>query len=657
MNLRMITILLVASATASLASAGEVSNTNPKTAQLPYAQAASNASQAEAVGAADAKLDKGGMLALKQAAIRAGKSGGSAQPLQPGNPSLLAPAGSDNCATPTPIVGVGTFAFDNSAATTGTQGQTEALCLAYGVTGIDNDIWFSWNAPSSGTATMSLCSGTGMDSKIAAYPGLGCPGAGSALACNDDTCALQSAISFLVVGGSNYILQLGNYPTATGAAGTFDLFITTGGPANDDCSNAIAISGAGPFPFNTTGATTSAQQSGSCPIAGHDIWYNWTAGASGVGTISLCGSTFDTVVAVYSAGGCPLSGTGNCDDDFCGLQSQATFPCVAGNQYAVQIGGYGANSGPGTFTIAVSPSPPNDSCSSPTAISGQGSTSFDNTAATTGTEGQNEALCLAFGTTGIVEDLWYAWTPTLSGPATMTLCGLTTNDSKIAAYAGAGCPAPGSALACNDDTCGTESEITFTVSAGSTYMLQVGCYPGTGGGPGQFTLSVVNNGFSYLCDPGTSPTIACPCANPPSGTGRGCNNSSSTGGASISGSGNPSVAASTVVFTTASEKPTALSILMQGTTVSTSGIVFGQGIRCVTGSLKRLYTHSAVGGSITAPSGTDLDIPTRSANLGDPILPGQNRWYMVYYRDSTVLGGCSSFSTFNDTNTAQVAWQ
>jgi hypothetical protein len=376
-----------------------------------------------------------------------------------------------------------------------------------------------------------------------------------------------------------------------------------------------------------------------------------------VATISLCGSGFDTIVAAYGAGGCPLSGTGNCNDDFCGLQSQTTFPCVNGNQYAIQVGGYNQSTGSGSFTINTAPGLPNDSCSSATPIAGNTAVSFDNSTATTGTQGQNEALCLFFATTGIDNDLWWAWTPANSGTATMTLCGTVTFDSKIAAYAGSGCPAPGSALACNDDTCAYDSEITFPVTGGSTYMLQVGSYPGAGSGPGVFTLTVPNTGISYLCDPGSGPTVACPCSNPPSGTGRGCNNSSSTGGASITGNGTPSVAASTLVFTTAAEKPTALSILMQGTTVNASGIVFGQGIRCVTGSLKRLYTHSAVGGSITAPSGTDLDIPTRSANLGDPILPGQNRWYMVYYRDSTVLGGCSSFSTFNDTNTAQVQWQ
>jgi hypothetical protein len=160
----------------------------------------------------------------------------------------------------------------------------------------------------------------------------------------------------------------------------------------------------------------------------------------------------------------------------------------------------------------------------------------------------------------------------------------------------------------------------------------------------------------YICDPGAGPTQSCPCANPPSGPGRGCDNSSSTGGASISATGTASVGSSTLVFTTASERPTALSIVLQGTTVDSGGIVFGQGVRCVGGMLKRLYTHSAVGGSISAPSGADLPVPARSASLGDPIFGGQSRWYCVYYRDATVLGGCSTSATFNVTNTAELSW-
>jgi len=159
------------------------------------------------------------------------------------------------------------------------------------------------------------------------------------------------------------------------------------------------------------------------------------------------------------------------------------------------------------------------------------------------------------------------------------------------------------------------------------------------------------------CEPGASGVIACPCANPPSGPARGCDNSSATGGASIAGSGNPNVATDTLSLTTAGEKPSATSIVLQGTTTSATGLVFGQGVRCVTGALKRLYTQNASSGSITVPPPGGPTISARSAALGDPITAGQNRWYLVYYRDPIVLGGCPSASTFNCTFTLEIAWQ
>ena len=65
---------------------------------------------------------------------------------------------------------------------------------------------------------------------------------------------------------------------------------------------------------------------------------------------------------------------------------------------------------------------------------------------------------------------------------------------------------------------------------------------------------------------------------------------------------------------------------------------------------------NAVGGSISAPVGTDLSVSARSAALGDAIFPGQSRTYAVYYRDPVVLGGCMGGSTFNITQSGSVTW-
>ncbi len=164
--------------------------------------------------------------------------------------------------------------------------------------------------------------------------------------------------------------------------------------------------------------------------------------------------------------------------------------------------------------------------------------------------------------------------------------------------------------------------------------------------------------LTSACSPGVDGVIACPCSNPPSGPGRGCNNAAATGGAGLSASGIAHLSVDSLVLTTSGEGSTALSIVLQGDALLGSGAVFGQGVRCVDGALRRLYTKAASGGSITAPdsSAGDPPISARSAALGDGILPGQSRWYSVYYRDPLPLGGCPAGSTFNSTQVGGVVW-
>ena len=46
----------------------------------------------------------------------------------------------------------------------------------------------------------------------------------------------------------------------------------------------------------------------------------------------------------------------------------------------------------------------------------------------------------------------------------------------------------------------------------------------------------------------------------------------------------------------------------------------------------------------------------RSALKGDLIQAGDSRYYLVFYRDPIVLGGCPASSTFNCTQTGMVTW-
>jgi hypothetical protein len=143
-------------------------------------------------------------------------------------------------------------------------------------------------------------------------------------------------------------------------------------------------------------------------------------------------------------------------------------------------------------------------------------------------------------------------------------------------------------------------------------------------------------GFTTTCDPGVpfcygdGTGHACPCAN--SGLpGHGCENSSSTGGAQLTAAGLTSP--DSIVLTSSGEKASAFTVFLQGNAALPNGVLYGDGVRCTGGSLKRLYTKNAVGGVVSAPTGTDLSITARSAALGDIITPGSIRYYQCWYRD------------------------
>lgn len=160
---------------------------------------------------------------------------------------------------------------------------------------------------------------------------------------------------------------------------------------------------------------------------------------------------------------------------------------------------------------------------------------------------------------------------------------------------------------------------------------------------------------SALCF-GDGSSGACPCGNNGS-TGRGCQNSASTGGALLASTGVASLASDTLVLHTSGELPTALSILLQGnTTIAPAS--FGDGLRCTAGILKRLYTHNASGGAVSAPQAGELSISAKSAALGDVLTTGATRYYQTYYRDP-VLGFCPNPAgdNWNVSSGVKVTWQ
>jgi len=131
-------------------------------------------------------------------------------------------------------------------------------------------------------------------------------------------------------------------------------------PANDNCANATPVGDVSNLPFSTESATFDGP--GSCQYA-PNIWYCYTATCNGNAYVGLCGSLYDTKLAAYD--GCTCWGPMlACNDDACGgyLQSEISFPVVMGQQYLIEVGGYGSAIGSGVMSISCGLAPPNDEC-------------------------------------------------------------------------------------------------------------------------------------------------------------------------------------------------------------------------------------------------------------------------------------------------------
>jgi hypothetical protein len=151
---------------------------------------------------------------------------------------------------------------------------------------------------------------------------------------------------------------------------------------------------------------------------------------------------------------------------------------------------------------------------------------------------------------------------------------------------------------------------------------------------------------------GDGSITACPCANNGS-PGHGCENSVGTGGAKLMMTGIAGISADTVQFISSGELPSALSILLQGST-TIAPVNFGDGLRCAGGTLKRLYTKNAISGVARAPQSGDASVSARSEALGDPIPLGATRDYQMYYRDPN-LGFCPA--GFNASSAISITWE
>jgi hypothetical protein len=308
--------------------------------------------------------------------------------------------------------------------------------------------------------------------------------------------ALEQYDDNSVVSGTTYYYWIeaeqnfsGFLPMAGPATGQAGLI-----PSNNNCANAATLNVGVVLSGSTTLATNDGSATCGTSATSKDVWYNFTAPCTGTARISTCGTHdtggtdlgMDTVVSVYS--GCPGTNANQiaCNDDAVGgvcsgsdtgtiRDSAVQFSAVAGTTYKVRVAGF--NNTAGNFMVSASYLPPaNDLCATAISIN-DGQQPYGTCGAAT--DGPAEPIVgNFFGYNQVGADVWFRYTPSCTGIATIDLCN-SAYDCKVAVYDGS-CPAnPGTAIACNDDSaqCGsTRSYLQFDSSHQQQYLIRIGGY-------------------------------------------------------------------------------------------------------------------------------------------------------------------------------------
>ncbi len=331
-----------------------------------------------------------------------------------------------------------------------------------------SSVWWTWTAPVAGVYTISTADSS-FYTILGVYTGTVVSNL-TVVAQNYETDRDTSLVTFQATAGVQYQIEVdGNFASDTG---DIVLSIMHGGPypaipANDLFAHRINLVGNS---VTTTGYNVGAGKEPSEPNTtsnpgGSSVWWSWTAPTNGTVTIDTIGSSFDTILGVYT--GNTLAGLNKVasDDDSGGNQnSKAVLNVTAGTTYQIAVDGFDATDG--TITLHVS-FIQNDNFANRIQILGTSAT-VKATNLTATVEPGEPAHGGSLGTNTV----WWTWTAPSNGLVIIDTTG-SSFATALAVYTGSDVTAlTGVASNVNNGTLFT-SQVRFTASAGTAYQIAV----------------------------------------------------------------------------------------------------------------------------------------------------------------------------------------
>jgi hypothetical protein len=411
------------------------------------------------------------------AASNTGGTGYKTLVLQVTGGSSFGPA-NDAFANRVPLSGVAATTTGANVNATAESGEP-----AHGGFAATNSVWWSWTAPGNGVVTVDTI-GSNFDTVLAIYTGTAVNGLATTASDNDSGGSGTSRTSFTVTGGVTYQIAVDGYAGAQGSV-KLNIAFTGTGPANDSFANRIALTGTS---VSTSGTNANASAEAGEPahasnVAVKSVWWTWTAPQAGRATIDTIGSSFDTVLGIYTGTAVNALTTVASDDQGGGNNtSRVTFTATAGTTYQIAVDGWQGAAGSVKLNIVLgSAGPANDAFVSRILLSGAAaSVTGSNVGATA------EAAEPAHAGYAASKSVWWTWTAPQTGRVTIDTIG-SNFDTLLAVYRGTTL-ASLTGVASDDDSGGNgTSSVTINVTGGAVYQIVV---DGWGGSEGSVKLNM-----------------------------------------------------------------------------------------------------------------------------------------------------------------------
>ena len=213
-----------------------------------------------------------------------------------------------------------------------------------------HSIWWRWVAPGDGPVALNT-QGSTCDTLLAVYTGSSVSSL-TVVASNDDTGGITSALNFTAAATTEYWIAADGKNGTTGTVTLNLSFAPPSAPANDVFANATAISGISAQVIgNNINATkepgepdfTYNDGSGRTSVGGKSVWWEWTAPADGQVFLTTAGTSFDTLLSVYTGTAVnALTLVASDDDppDTSNDSSTLTFAASGGTTYWISVSGW-----------------------------------------------------------------------------------------------------------------------------------------------------------------------------------------------------------------------------------------------------------------------------------------------------------------------------